>query len=393
MGLLYCKIRGLQPQSAIVNGLFKNSLTDYSRFSPLANGKKYGILCRKTLTKGDSPLEMTDQILDETRLTEPAPDPQDPKTDILPRSRRPRAEWILGLIALLCALIVGLTVVVCLPYMKQESAVSAPQPTAAKEITLPTRPPEEKDEDPQSLRDAGDAGEELPSIEPIIEPEKNPYGRLDFQYDKNNYLYCLRQPSYPGVDVSAFQRDIDWQKVKDSGIRFAMLRLGYRGYESGKLVEDEYIQKNLKATQEVGMPIGAYFFSQALTIKEVDEEIAFMLKVLGDYELHMPIVLDWEIPTADARTARMDARTLTALQEYFCDTMTEKGFTPMVYFNWHQSNTLLYLNELEDYPFWLALYGNRMTYPYHVEMWQYTDSGKVPGIQGGVDLNLYMPKQ
>ena len=182
------------------------------------------------------------------------------------------------------------------------------------------------------------------------------------------------------MDVSAFQKNIDWQKVKDSGIRFAMLRLGYRGYESGKLVEDEYIQKNLKATKEVGMPIGAYFFSQALTIKEVDEEIDFMLKVLGDYELHMPIVLDWEIPTPDARTAKMDARTLTALQEYFCETMTEKGYTPMVYFNWHQSNTLLYLNELEDYPFWLALYGSRMTYPYHVEMWQYTDSGKVPGI-------------
>ena len=141
------------------------------------------------------------------------------------------------------------------------------------------------------------------------------------------------------------------------------------------------------------MPIGAYFFSQALTIKEVDEEIAFMLEVLGDYELHMPIVLDWEIPTPDARTAQMDARTLTALQEYFCETMTEKGFTPMVYFNWHQSNTLLYLNELEEYPFWLALYGSRMTYPYHVEMWQYTDSGRVPGIQGGVDLNIYMPKQ
>ena len=338
-------------------------------------------------------MEMTDQILDETRISEPVPLPREPETEAYTPSRKIRAEWILGVIALLSVAILVLTVVVCLPYIRKSHEVKPTEAFASKEITLPTRPPEEKNEDPQSLRDAGDAGEELPSIEPVIEPEKNPYGRLDFQYDKNNYLYCLRQESYPGVDVSAFQKDIDWQKVKDSGIRFAMLRLGYRGYESGKLVEDEYIQKNLKATQKVGMPIGAYFFSQALTIKEVDEEIAFMLKVLGDYELHMPIVLDWEIPAADARTAKMDARTLTALQEYFRKTMAEKGYTPMVYFNWHQSNTLLYLNELEDYPFWLALYGNRMTYPYHVEMWQYTDSGKVPGIQGGVDLNLYMPKQ
>ena len=299
-------------------------------------------------------------------------------------ARKIRPELVMVIIALLCAILLAATVMVCMPY------INAPEPVPP--TTAPAEVPA-MDEDPEAYLHQDAPAEPLPSIEPIIEPEANPYGRLDFQYNRNNYLYCLRQESYPGVDVSAFQGNIDWQKVKDSGIRFAMLRLGYRGYESGKLVEDEYIQQNLEQTKAVGMPIGAYFFSQALTIKEVDEEIDFMLKVLGDYKLHMPIVLDWEIPTADARTAQMDARTLTALQEYFCETMTETGFTPMIYFNWHQSNTLLYLNELEAYPFWLALYDDRMTYPYHVEMWQYTSSGKVPGIQGGVDLNIYMPKQ
>lgn len=300
---------------------------------------------------------------------------------------RLRPEAIMSILALLCAIILALTVVLSLPYMQEPS-----HPEETSSSILQTEALEEDPEIPFRQQNNGEE-EPLPTIEPIIEPEANPYGRWDFQYNKNNYLYCLRQESYPGVDVSAFQKDIDWQKVKDSGIRFAMLRLGYRGYESGKLVEDEYIQQNLKNTKEVGMPIGAYFFSQALTIQEVDEEIDFMLEVLGDYELHMPIVLDWEIPTPTARTALMDARTLTALQEYFCKTMSEKGYTPMVYFNWHQSNTLLYLSELEDYPFWLALYQDRMTYPYHVEMWQYTDSGRVPGIPGNVDMNLYMPKQ
>ena len=339
---------------------------------------------------------MTDQILEADldlgalpEVNQPAPGPEPKK----PRRKKIRSEAIIGLIAILAAVILGLTIVVCLPYMGQEEEILIPETTDSRDPLLEYLTGGGDEEDPEKVMHQDAQAETLPSIEPIEEPEKNPYGRLDFQYDKNNYLYCLRQESYPGVDVSAFQADIDWQQVKDSGIRFAMLRLGYRGYESGKLVEDEYIQQNLKATQEVGMPIGAYFFSQALTIKEVDEEIAFMLKVLGDYELHMPIVLDWEIPTADARTAQMDARTLTALQQYFCETMTEKGFTPMVYFNWHQSNTLLYLNELEAYPFWLALYDDRMTYPYHVEMWQYTASGKVPGIQGGVDINVYMPNE
>lgn len=347
-------------------------------------------------------MEMTEEILErdeawiQSGMPTVKPKRPSPERDVpVAPSRRVKPEIIMVVIALLAAVLLALTIVVCLPYMKEEKTVEAPIAPTEEIITLPTAPAETTDpEDPQALKKEEDAMEEtLPSVEPIVEPEKNPYGRLDFQFNRNNYLYCLRQDSYPGVDVSAFQKDIDWQQVKDSGIRFAMLRLGYRGYESGKLVEDEYIQKNLEATKAVDMPIGAYFFSQALTIQEVDEEIDFMLKVLGDYELHMPIVLDWEIPTDTARTAQMDARTLTALQEYFCKTMVEKGYTPMVYFNWHQSNTLLYLNELESYPFWLALYSNRMTYPYHVEMWQYTSSGRVPGIQGDVDINVYMPKQ
>ena len=105
----------------------------------------------------------------------------------------------------------------------------------------------------------------------------------------------------------------------------------------------------------------------------------------------MPIVLDWEIPTNDARTAGMDGRTLTDIQLHFCSVMAEKGYQPMVYFNWYQSEHMYVLSELEDYPFWLALYQDRMTYPWKVELWQYTDKGRVPGISGNVDLNVYMP--
>ena len=195
------------------------------------------------------------------------------------------------------------------------------------------------------------------------------------------------------MDISAFQGDIDWQKVKDSGIDFAIIRLGYRGYgKAGKMVEDEYVQDNLKEATEVGLPIGAYFFSQALNIKEVDEEIEFMLEILGDYKLDLPIILDWEIPGVDnPRTKKMDARTLTEMQKHLCQEMKEKGYDPMIYFNWHQAKNLYHLNELEDYEFWLAFYQDRMTFPYKVEMWQYTDQGRVPGIEGNVDLNVYMP--
>lgn len=301
-------------------------------------------------------------------------------------------EWILTMIALLCMVLLVWMVILCKPYLP-----GSEDPQAATSHGNATAPEDAdgapENEDPEVLlhsQTEPTVPEE--TVTPTIPPESNPYGKLDFQYNRNNYLYSLRTDSYPGIDVSAFQGEIDWEQVKASGIKFAIIRLGYRGYgKSGKLVEDEYAEDNLKGATEAGLPIGAYFFSQALSIEEADEEIEYMLEILGDYELEMPIILDWEIPTDTARTVNMDARTLTDIQLHFCSVMEEKGYQPMVYFNWYQSSRLMYLSELEDYPFWLALYQDRMTYPYKVEMWQYTDKGRVPGIQGNVDLNIYMP--
>lgn len=250
-------------------------------------------------------------------------------------------------------------------------------------------------EEEQKLKDNPilEEGSTEPTTEPTIPPEANPFDQYDFQYNKRNYLYCLKQESYVGVDVSAFQKDIDWKAVKASGVDFAMLRLGYRGWgQKGTLVEDEYIQQNLRGTAEAGIPIGVYFFSQATTLNEVYEEIEFMLGILGDYPLEYPIVLDWEVanPT-EGRVQGVTRRELTDMLRYFCDEMYGRGFEPMVYFNWTQASKMLYLNELEDYPFWLALYQDRMTFPFRVEMWQYTSEGTVPGIEGDVDINIYIP--
>ena len=296
------------------------------------------------------------------------------------QSPRVRPEVILGIFAAAAAILVAVMAVLCLPYYFEnddpevyvhQSGLNLLPPTEATEA--PTEPEE--------------------TMEPTIPPESNPYGRLDFQYDRQNYLYCLRQDSWPGVDVSAFQGTIDWEKVASSGIKFAMVRLGYRGYgKAGRMVADEYAKANLQGAKDAGLQVGAYFFSQALSIEEADEEIKFMMEILGDFPLDMPIILDWEQITVEgSRTISMDARTLTDIQLHFCKTVTEMGYQPMIYFNWYQSTRLMYLHELEEYPFWLALYQDRMTYPYRVEMWQYTDKGRVPGIAGDVDINVYMP--
>ena len=291
-----------------------------------------------------------------------------------------RPEVILGLVALLTMTLFGILLYRCVPYMLSERP-RLEAPTEPAGHTDAPVPPEELTEE---------VTEE--TMEPTIPPEANPYNKRDFQYNDSNFLLCTKQPSYAGVDVSAFQGEIDWDKVASSGIRFAIIRLGYRGWgKAGKLVEDEYAKANLEGAKKAGLQVGAYFFSQALTTEEVDQEIEFMLNTLGDFTLDMPIVFDWEIPVPEARTANMDARTLTDLQKHFSTIMEEKGYDTMIYFNWNISRNLLYLHELEDYPFWLALYQDRMTYPFRVEMWQYTDRGQVPGIQGNVDINVYMP--
>lgn len=293
-----------------------------------------------------------------------------------------RPEFIMGIIAGLAAILLIAVVVLCMPYFgDDEDPESLPQYHDAARATQPV---------PETILEPTIS--ETQPENPTIPPDRNPYDRYDFQYNRHNYLLLQNLNSSPGVDVSAHQGSINWKAVQASGIEFAMIRLGYRGYGSGKLVEDEYARQNLTGAREAGLDIGAYFFSQALNIQEADEEIEFMLNILGDQRLDMPIILDWEVPAADARTAgKMDARTLTDIQLHFCSVMAQKGYQPMVYFNWHQSENLYYLSELEDYPFWLALYQDRMTYPWKVEMWQYSDQGRVPGIDGNVDLNVYMP--
>lgn len=281
-------------------------------------------------------------------------------------------EIVLMALALLSAILLGVTLLMAMPYMN----------------------PEEMDEDPLSLniRQTEDVPQisETENTGPTLPPpEANPYDRNDFQYNENNYLTCIAGDSISGIDVSYHQGDIDWELVKASGIEFVMMRVGYRGYgESGKLVEDTNFQANIQGATQAGLKIGVYFFSQALNLEEVEEEVDFLLERIEGWEIAMPVVYDWEYVSDEARTANMDARTLTDCSKHFCDLVREAGYQPMVYFNRNQAANLLYLEELTDYPFWLAAYTDRMGFPYKVDMWQYTDNGRVPGIEGPVDVDV-----
>ena len=175
-------------------------------------------------------------------------------------------------------------------------------------------------------------------------------------------------------------------------MEFAFIRVGYRGYgQAGKLVADEYGAANMKGAREAGLDVGVYFFSQAITPEEARHEAKFLLTILKDDPAEMGIAFDWEYVTDEARTGTMDGRTMTDCAISFCETIAAAGHKPMVYFNQHQALEQYVLEELTDYDFWLAMYTDEMTFPYRVDMWQYTEDGTVPGIDGPVDINLYLP--
>ncbi len=217
----------------------------------------------------------------------------------------------------------------------------------------------------------------------------NPYGPDDFIY-AGEYLTCAAGPSMLGVDVSSHQQDVDWEQVAEAGVEFAMVRIGYRGTTSGGTYYDEYADANLRGASAAGLKVGAYFFSQAVSPQEAQEEAETCISFLKDYDLDMPVVFDWEYVSEDARTANVDTVTLIASAKAFCQTMEEAGYEPMIYFNPDLASTRLDLRQLTDYPFWLAMYTDQMNYPHQVDMWQYTANGNVPGIAGDADLNLWL---
>lgn len=195
--------------------------------------------------------------------------------------------------------------------------------------------------------------------------------------------------SIAGIDVSQFQGDIDWQRVKDAGIEFAMIRVGYRSYGGGEIKFDERFADNLKAADEAGIKTGVYFFSQAVTTQEAVEEADAVIDAIAPYNITYPVVFDWELIYDDK--ARTDIVTVDMLADCcisFCERVKSAGYTPMIYQNKGTSMYKLDLPRIAEYDFWLAEYDEKPSFYYQYQIWQYASDGTIPGISGEVDMNL-----
>jgi len=191
-----------------------------------------------------------------------------------------------------------------------------------------------------------------------------------------------------GIDVSKWQKEIDWDKVKNEGVDFAIIRCGYRGSVTGSLVEDPYFEQNIKGAQAAGIKVGVYFFTQAVNEVEAVEEASMVVSLVRDYELQYPVFIDTEGAGGNGRADSLNVEERTAVCEAFCTTVKNAGLEAGVYASRNWYNNKLTANTLESYAIWLAEYRSVPLYQGYYQMWQYTSKGKINGINGNVDLNV-----
>ncbi len=205
-----------------------------------------------------------------------------------------------------------------------------------------------------------------------------------------------------GIDVSKWQGKINWEKVKNDGVDFAMIRIGYRG-EDGKLYKDEYADYNIQKALEQGLLIGAYFFSTATTKKEAEEEATFCAENIKYYPISYPVAYNCE--GYDKQSSRMFNLTTTARTENaiaFLNKIKSYGYDPMMYSS--VKEYILYWNTTlleKNFKIWVARYSSP-TYPEvttpsysgKYDMWQYSNTGAVKGIKGNTDMivSYFLPK-
>lgn len=273
-------------------------------------------------------------------------------------------------------------------------------------ILSPVDPSEPVDPPAEPVDPPVDPSEPIPVVKPSDPVQGwNSVGESKFYYsngefytghhDIDGFKYYFNEEgvlsSYVGIDVSQWQADIDWKKVKASGVEFVILRAGGRFYGSGKLFFDDSFAKYAEEAYAAGLEVGAYFYSQAITAEEAVEEADYMLDLIKDHTMTYPIVFDCEDVSGDTgRADSLSKRARTDIAKAFCDRIEEAGYYSMIYANPDWSENGLYIEELSGYDFWLAHYTDKTDYEHPYNIWQYDEWGDVDGIRkyDRCDLNI-----
>ena len=191
-----------------------------------------------------------------------------------------------------------------------------------------------------------------------------------------------------GIDVSTWNGQIDWSQVARSGVSYAIIRAGYRGSSTGALIRDSAFSRNASGATAAGIRVGIYIFSQATNEAEAVEEASMAVQLASGYHVSLPIFIDVE--GSGGRGDRVSVAQRTANIAAFCRTVENSGYKAGVYANksWFTHN--INVAALTGYHIWLAQYAAKPTYTAsRYDIWQYSSSGRISGIKGNVDMNMF----
>ena len=192
-----------------------------------------------------------------------------------------------------------------------------------------------------------------------------------------------------GIDVSKWNNEINWAEVKDAGVNYAIIRCGYRGSQTGVIVEDPCFRTNIENAIKEGIPVGIYFYSQAVNEREAVEEASAVMSLIKDYKITYPVFLDSESAGGNGRADELDVVVRSKVANAFCETIRSGGYSAGVYASRNWFNNRLDISKMsKDNITWLAEYADEPTYGATYHIWQYSSAGRIPGIEGRVDMNM-----
>lgn len=220
----------------------------------------------------------------------------------------------------------------------------------------------------------------------------NQYNTDSFGLDDKG-IVTYQDQSRVGINVNSKNGDIDWQQVKDSGVSFAMIRVGYRGPVDGEIYFDTEFNDNMQGATDAGIDIGVYFYSHAITEEEAVKEAEFVLEKIQTYQVTYPIAIVWEFVDESKtngvpRTNGMQNESLSRILKAFCARVEQPGFDGAYFTGKQVGYEFLDLEALKDYDMWYMEYRKLPAFYYNFTIWQYSSEGEVPGIEGSVKMNF-----
>lgn len=229
---------------------------------------------------------------------------------------------------------------------------------------------------------------------PFYEIPQNTYKPDDFTEDNGMIEYVGPEKTYVGINVNEKKGDIDWEQVKNT-VDYAMIRVGHREYMRGRIIADSKFEQNIKGATDAGIPVGVYFYSQAVSDAEAEAEASFVLEHIRNYSMTYPVAIYWEYKLKEdgsqdenSRTVRCNGDQVTGFIDAFCGKIKNAGYTPCYYADKAMAYNRLDLSRLSNYDLWYAEYRPAPSFFYDFKIWQYTKEGEVPGISEKVPINI-----